>query len=102
MPVTVTFGSSYCAVSFLVLKISCLKHDRFFYPATFLKNYTAKIFYRVRHLVRKAFILYAIANFLFFLDKPFGYAQGETKKIKAANKKAEIFNICLKLRNSPA
>ena len=33
--------------------------------------------------------------FFFFLIKPFGYAQDE-KKIKAANKKAEIFNTRLK------
>jgi len=35
------------------------------------------------------------------LIKPFGFAQGETKKIKAANKKAENLILILKSRNSP-
>ena len=32
-------------------------------------GYNLLINFRIRHLVRKAFILYVIANFLFFLDK---------------------------------
>jgi hypothetical protein len=47
----------------------------------------------------KKFLIIVDPVFFFVLIKPFGFAQGE--KIKAANKKAENFNIILKSRNSP-
>jgi len=47
------------------------------------------------------FLIVADSIFFFVLIQPFGFAQDETKKIKAANKKAEIYNTSLKSRNSP-
>jgi hypothetical protein len=63
-----------------------------------LLKFCVEWIFRIRGLVSQTFTFFAIANFLFFLDKPFGYAQGETKKIIAVNKKAEIFNIDLKIK----
>jgi hypothetical protein len=47
------------------------------------------------YLILKKNAILSKSLFSFFLDKK------RNKKIKAANKKAEIFNISLKSRNSP-